>query len=158
MAFPFMQLFNTRKTITEWNKLDRDGRQDEVWGILDYVVGALSPAGMSSDESDEDASGKALYVIKPTPWRDPYVTELLRHVDNDLNKTNGFGGRRPGNAFRTRQWRPGVQSSARQAPARLPINFYDQRWYDDLSVRDKRELRAGDAVELPGIDEARYSR
>ncbi|KAK2465174.1 hypothetical protein APHAL10511_002805 [Amanita phalloides] len=148
-------LFDTRKSITEWNRLDGDGNADEAWCVLDYAVSTLTSAGMSSDESDKDTKGNTVYSIKPTPWRSSYVTEMLRHVDNDLNKTNGFGNRWQGNAPRTRVWRPGSQPSGRQAPPRLPINFYDRHWYDDLSVRDRRELQAGDAVPLPAIDRAR---
>lgn len=152
-----MQLYSSRKTIADWNRLDRDGNPDEAWNILDYVVSTLSPAGMSSDESDRDNSGKTVYVIKPTSWRSRYLTELLRLIDEDRNKTNGFGGRRRGNAPRTRVWRPGTSASQRQAPPHLPINFYDAGWYDMLSSRDQRELQVADAVELPIIDQVRYS-
>ena len=152
-----MQLYSSRKTITEWNRLDHDGNPDEPWNVLDNVVSALSPAGMSSDESDRDGSGKMVYVIKPTSWRSRYLTELLRHVDEDRNKTNGFGDRRRGNGPRTRVWRPGTHASQRQAPPHLPINFYDKGWYGMLSDRDKWELGVADAVELPIIDQVRYS-
>ena len=126
-----------------------------AWATLDYVVDTLTAAGMSSDESDNDSSGKAEYVVKRMPWRSRYLTELLRHIDKDRNKTNGFGGRRRGNAPRSRAWQPGARSSKREAPPYLPKNFYDEVWYENLSGRDKRELQTAAAVELPAIDEAR---
>lgn len=136
--------------------LDRSGKLDEVWAVLDYVVDTLSPAGMSSDESEADTPGK-IYVIKPVPWRSHYLTELLRHIDEDRNKKNGFGNRSRGNAPRSRVWRAGAHASAREAPPRLPINFYDEGWYGMLSERDERELQAADEVQLPMIDRVRCS-
>ena len=48
-----------------------------AWATLDYVVDTLTAVGMSSDESDNDSSGKTEYVIKRMPWRSRYLTELL---------------------------------------------------------------------------------
>jgi hypothetical protein len=142
-------LYDTRKKITEFNRLNRDGNLDMAWATLDYVVDTLTTVGMSSDESDNDSSGKTEYVIQRMPWRSRYLTELLRHIDKDRNKTNGLGGRRRGNAPRSRVWLPGARESTREAPPRLPINFYDKVWYNNLSRRDERELQAADEVEPP---------
>ena len=150
-------MFDTRKKITEGNRLNRDGNPDMAWATLDYVVDTLTAMGMSSDESDNGSSAKTSdYVIKRMPWRSRYLTELLRHIDKDRNKTNGLGSRCRGNAPRSRVWLPGAPASTREAPPRLPLNFYDKAWYDNLSRRDERELQAADEVELPAIDEARY--
>jgi hypothetical protein len=150
------QLYDTRKKITEFNQLNHDGNLDMAWATLDYVVDTLTAVGMSSDESDNDRSGKTEYVTKRMPWRSCYLTELLRHIDKDCNKTNGLGGRRRGNAPWSRVWLPGARASTREAPPCLPINFYDEVWYGNLSRRDERELQAADEVELPAIDEAQY--
>lgn len=150
-----LQLFDTRKTVTERNRSDADGYIDEAWDTLDFVVGALSRAGMSSDESETDASGQKEYVVKIMPWRSRDVTHLLRIVDDDRNTSNGFGDARPGNAPRKRTVQRPRSVAARQAPSGLPLNFYDPVWYQGLSKSDKRALNVQDTVELPTIDQVR---
>ena len=121
--------------------------------MLDTAVNILHHAGMSSDESETDHSGQKVYVVKKMPWRSEVVTCMIRLIDEDRNTTNGFGNRRPGNAPRTRIVRRRASISNREAPPRLPLNFYDRTWYDGLRTKEKHELKAGDLFDLPCIDE-----
>jgi len=118
--------------------------------VLDTAVNLLNHAGTSSDESETDNSGRKVYYIKKMPWRSEVVTAAMRFIDKDRNKT---GDRSPGNAPRTRLSRRRGNISSRQAPPGLPINFYHQTWYEGLLPREKRELKAIEPFDLPGIDD-----
>lgn len=86
------------------------------------------------------------------PWRSEVVTAAMRFIDKDRNETTG-NSRRPGNAPRTRLPRRRGNISGREAPPGLPINFYHKTWYDGLLPREKRELKAIEPFDLPGIDD-----
>ncbi len=112
------------------------------------MVTQLGAGGMSSDESDTDESGKEMYRIKRLPWRNPKIVEYMEAIDADYNDINAYGHRRAGNPRRTRI-RDGTVESSRDAIKGYPVNFYDKRWYDDLSARQRIALEATPEVPLP---------
>lgn len=135
------------------NATDMDGNANEVWSDLQMVVDKLQPDGMSSDESEPEERGKpTTYLVRRMAWRNKQITKMLKIIDGDRNITNAYGNRRSGNPPRARVRRGGWETR-REAPPGLPINFYDDKWYQALSNGDKRSLRAEESVELREIED-----
>lgn len=127
---------------------------DQNWHAIFEMIDHLSPAGMSSDESDRGASGQRIYLVKKRAWRSSALVQYLNLVDNDRNTTNGYGNTRSGNPPRTRIRRSGNPTvSERGAVPGLPLNFYDKTWYSVLSRRDKRDLGAKEEMMLPELED-----
>jgi hypothetical protein len=108
---------------------------------------------MSSDESsneDPNSSRKAC-VIKSVTWRSEDLIPYLQMIDNDFNRFNRYGNRKPGNPFRDRVRLPGTKASERPAITGLPMNFYDKTWYANLSNSDIRFLQAKPELLFPVI-------
>ena len=108
---------------------------------------------MSSDESsneDLNSSRKACF-IKLVPWRNEELIPYLQLIDNDFNRLNRYGNRKPGNPFRDRVRVRGMKTSERPAIAGLPKNFYDKTWYANLSNNDIRFLQAKPDLRFPVI-------
>jgi len=144
----------TRKDITVGNRVAPDGTVHDTWDTLFYIVDTLTIAGMSSDESDTNESNRPIYRVKRRAWRSKALTRYLILVDHDQNKTNAYGNIRSGNPPRTRVRHSNNALSVRDPPTNLPINFYNEDWYSGLTNKQKRDLAAKDAVELPEVVEA----
>lgn len=126
---------------------------DDVWHFLWLVASKLDLGGMSSDESNDDRTSRK-HFVKSVPWRNEELLPYLQRIDNDFNRLNTYGNRRPGNPFRDRVRLPGMKSSTlRPAIRGLPINFYDKTWYADLSNSDIRYLQAKPELQFPVIVE-----
>jgi len=125
---------------------------DGAWDTLFQTVETLTAAGMSSDESDVDGSQKPIFWVKKLVWRDKGLTDYMKLVDRDHNTTNAYGNRRAGNPPRTRVRRHRNPQSNRDPPIGLPINFYDEVWYQGLTRRQKNDLKPKQAVVLPAIE------
>ena len=103
---------------------------------------------MSSDESDLDTDGRKVYFVKRVGWRPGVLTRRMMVIDWDRNVTTAYNNTNPGNPPRLRKWRNNATETARNALPGLPINFYDPDWYNRLTDRQKKEIRAAPAVEL----------
>lgn len=153
------QLFTIRKDITEGHVTGADANSAAAWKAMDDMLTFLTPAGMSSDESDtaEGSNTMAIparqqFIAKNIPWRSKEVSNLVRIIDRDRNTTNGLGNARPGNVLRDRTRRRFAPNSRRDAPPGLPINYYDKQWFAGLEGRDKRGLKPSKEVALPTIE------
>ena len=113
------------------------------WEFLSQLAVRLGANGASSDESSTE---KHKYVIKILRWRNSKLIPYLKIIDRDINRSNGLGKNLPGNAPRHRIRLPGATLSEGQAPAGLPLNFYDQTWLAGLSEMEKLFLEAGPPV------------
>jgi hypothetical protein len=105
------------------------------------VLDALGAGGISSDESDIDDSGRAVYRTKNMGWRAKDILKKLMEIDCDRNTTNAYGNTRAGNPPRVRKRRDRLETSRKAIPG-LPLNFYDSNWYAGLTPGQKRELGA----------------
>ena len=75
------KLFKTRQEITLGNRMAPDGTVDEAWDTLFQAVDTLTAGGMSSDDSDVDESGRAIFLVKKRLWRNKGLTEFLKIID-----------------------------------------------------------------------------
>ena len=108
----------------------------------------LGMAGMSLDESQVEADGRAYYAVKQRAWRSRAVLARLKFIDSQMNKTNAYGGIRPGNAPRKRVRIQGALSSDRDPPTGCPQNYYSceflsnlsNRAYNALEMKEKKDL------------------
>jgi hypothetical protein len=92
-------------------------------------------------------------LVNKRAWRAKSLTKLLKIVDKDVNTTNAYGNTRAGNPPRTRVRRHRNTTSIRDPPTNLPINYYNDIWYDGLTNRQKRDLGAKDAKDIPEISD-----
>lgn len=99
---------------------------------------------MSADESDGGKPMKRFYVISPE-WRSTALAGFLWRLDviHATQRVPKVGHNRiRGNPPRTRIYpTPPSIDKAVVAPAGLPINCYNQTWYDSLHDEEKRALR-----------------
>jgi hypothetical protein len=56
-------MFDVRLEITLSNRTGANGQIDQAWDSLYQVVDALGAQGMSSDESDNDETGRKAYIL-----------------------------------------------------------------------------------------------
>ena len=127
-----------------WRK---EGKQ-RLYGIIWIAYWRLGAGGMSSDESDLDTDGRKVYFVKRVGWRPGVLTRRMMVIDWDRNVTTAYNNTNPGNPPRLRKRRNNATETARNALPGLPINFYDPDWYNRLTDRQKKEIRAAPAVEL----------
>ena len=105
------------------------------------MLDALGAGGISSDESNIDDSGHAVYQTKTMEWHARDILRKLTDIDSDHNMTNAYGNTRAGNPPRFQKRRDRLATSRKAIPG-LPINFYDSNWYAGLTPGQKRELAA----------------
>jgi hypothetical protein len=108
---------------------------------------------MSSDESSDEVlnNSRKACVIKSVAWRSDKLIPYLQMIDQDFNRFNRYGNRKPGNPFRDRVRIPGTKATERPAITGLPKNFYDKTWYANLSNNDIRFLQAKPELLFPVI-------
>lgn len=122
-----------------------------IWDHLDNILEILGAGGMSSDESEVDADGRKVYFAKKLGWRRHGLSSRMIVIDQDRNVKTAYNNTRPGNPPRIRKRRQNPTETARNAMPGLPLNFYDQDWYGQLTERQRNELRAASVVELYDI-------
>lgn len=145
------QTFATRFDISEQHlEDDEDDEEHAAWAQNRMIVATLGADGMSSDESSREDGGQMVYWVKRLKWRAKIVSDNLLKIDSDRNTTNGYGNTRSGNPPRVRKRRnvQQMRDSVRNAPPRLPVNFYDASWYSALTTSQKRDLGAVEMAEL----------
>jgi hypothetical protein len=91
------QTFDVRLEITLSNRMGANGQIDQTWDSLYQVVDALGAQGMSSDETDDDETGRKVYIPRRKVWRNKDITNILRVIDRDRNTANCYGNTRAGN-------------------------------------------------------------
>lgn len=101
---------------------------------------ALGAAGMSSDESEIE-DGQKVYFSKKMSWRKRELVSRMTTIERDRNFSNCYGNV-SGNSPRARKRRLNATETSRKAPPGLPINFYDEGWYEGLNERQKEALGA----------------
>lgn len=113
------------------------------------MVDLLGTEGMSSDESTNDGQGSCLVVRKD--WRHPNLIRLLKWLDQNRQKLTAYGNRKPGARRHRRLRYPNgrAPTSLRKPLARLPINFYNEVWYNGLTTAQQKDLQAGPPQALP---------
>lgn len=131
-------------TITLSNTEDAQNNVDENWAFLHTVVRMLGPEGMSSDESEVEEPGKRLPYKKCRArkrlWRAKELDPYLVLIDAERNYKNAFGNDLPGTKPRVRERSRRRPSMNSRVPPYLPFNFYDRKWYDGLTEKNKQEL------------------
>ncbi|PPR03096.1 hypothetical protein CVT26_004615 [Gymnopilus dilepis] len=127
-----------------------DGMHEDAkrWIDRHKINEALGIEGTSSDETDPYDSDA--YYVHRLKWRNRDMARKMRSTDAARRTTNEYGNNRPGNKPRTRKRQMGDHSkeSCRKVPAGLPVNCYDEGWYNGLSPQKQRALRAKPALEL----------
>ncbi|KAF8949603.1 hypothetical protein BDZ97DRAFT_1935152 [Flammula alnicola] len=139
---------DTRSRITVQNGLVQKGEGKIVWDHFDTILEKLGAGGMSSDESDVDDDGQRVYWVKKMSWRRKGLTARMVWIDKDRNTTTAYNNIRPGNPPRNRKRRINATETSRTAIPGLPINFYEEEWYNRLSEVQKSEINAAPAFEL----------
>lgn len=93
------------------------------------MVHLLGTDGQSSDESDGET-----YVVREQAWRGGNVGRLLQYIDTTRKKQNKteFGRNRAGAQSRVRIRPIHPPPSQRKAKSGLPVNFYNEVWYNAL--------------------------
>ncbi|KAG6913490.1 hypothetical protein DXG01_006477, partial [Tephrocybe rancida] len=132
------------RTATCGNQLFEKDSNKTLWKNLLSLLNETPASLMSSDESDGSS-----YTVIVKPWRDDKLTEIFKFIDQHRPTTNGFGGNRPGNPFRTRIRHNGARESKIQATAELPQNFYKPTWLLSLKAHEERLLNAKQDFPLP---------
>lgn len=140
-----------------------DGSLDEAWKFLFSLVETLGREGASSDESEaEDGKvgtkfGPKFCRVKERAWRAKWIDEYLVLIDSDRNVTNAYGNYRAGNRPRIRVRPARKISDSHWVPPGLPLNFYDEGWYNSLNLTQKKKLGAVAAVPIVSIQKDRYT-
>jgi len=124
------------------------GEAKIIWDHLDSILETLGAGGMSSDESDLDTDGRKVYFMKRVSWHPRVLTHRMMVIDRDRNVTTAYNNTNPGNPPRLCKRRNNATEMVRNALPGLPINFYDPDWYNGLTDRQKKEIRAAPAVAL----------
>ncbi|KAF8950169.1 hypothetical protein BDZ97DRAFT_1771677 [Flammula alnicola] len=142
------EIFETRSIITVQNVMAQRGEAKIIWEHLDSILETLGAGGMSSDESELEADGRKVYFVKRMGWRRRALTGRMTMIDRDRNVTTAYNNTRAGNPPRLRKQRNNPAETTRNALPGLPLNFYDQDWYNQLTDRQTKEIGAAPAVEL----------
>ncbi|PPQ97546.1 LOW QUALITY PROTEIN: hypothetical protein CVT26_002331 [Gymnopilus dilepis] len=146
------ELFNTRCDINiEHLPEDLAGPLAEStkrWIDCYTINEAFGIEGTSSDETDSYDSDA--YHVHSLKWRNWDLAKKLKTTDSARRTTNAYGNSRPGNRphIRKRRSREDSKESSRKVPTGLPINCYEESWYNGLSSKKKRELQAKPAFKL----------
>ena len=139
-----LQLFNARLMICE---AGAQGSNNEAWQTLHLMVDTLGIDGNSSDETDDED-----YTVRTKDWRSADVKTLLEYIDHNRKTSNAHGNTLPGNRPRRRVRRRHPPPSTHEPVAALPLNFYDQTWYDSLTEIQQVQLGAMDTIDLPVVE------
>jgi hypothetical protein len=121
------------------------------WPPYTNVIAELGPEGISSDETDEDASTDSLKIFRriDKPWRAQYFSNLFEELDAKRSRLTAMGQPIIGNRPRLR----GVGSNKRNQIAKdsLPMNFYSAEWLNLQHDWCRKSLieRAKPDYELP---------
>jgi hypothetical protein len=109
---------------------------------------------MSSDESDNNSSGKLEsfrlgFHVKKMPWRRDIIKELQLLGDERMQSKAVFHhkGSKPAPRIRL----PDRPRSTREAPKQLPRFFYNNDWFSSLDSWEKRRL-AVPSVKFPWLN------
>jgi hypothetical protein len=108
------------------------------------MIKALGPAGMSSDESEGEASTEVLkFKVKGLKWRSQELTTFLHQVD-ELPTSNSENV----NQFPpSRERVPGdIDSVGRPAVPELNQNLYDADWLRQQDDRTRLELKVQETL------------
>ncbi|SJL18636.1 uncharacterized protein ARMOST_22233 [Armillaria ostoyae] len=140
-------LLENRREICQDNIKRQDRSIDPAWERAAWAVNTLGAGGMSSDDSETDEDGPT-FRVKIMEWRSPEIVPILDVIDADYNGLNAYGNRRAGNPQRTRT-REGGTLSVRPPIKALPLTFYAADWYNSLSSRMQRALKATVPIPLP---------
>lgn len=110
------------------------------------IVMRLGVDGMSSDESEVDASNFKTYKIRVKTWRNPHLTDYLRVLDalHRRSRTNPVTGSSQGAEVHRR--RISTDKSKRGAVRRLLLCAYNPTWLEGLTEFDREQLAPTDEV------------
>ena len=115
------------------------------------MVDKLGQAGMSSDESELDNTGRPCYTVKRRVWRSAEVQACLEGIDKFANRSAADGRIRPGNQPRQRIRTRAAKASQRDPPIGCPKNYYTAEFLSDLTDRAYMELDVKAEKVLPEI-------
>ena len=147
-----VQLFNSRRDITNELRHEPASDQTKAWKILFWMVESLGSQGMSSDESDPEdrrVGRRGPKTVRQREWRSDEVMELLIFIDEHKKQVGPSGGALPGTEPRKRRRLLTAPVSDWRAIAQLPINFYRADWLNGLSEEDIKALEPQTAITLP---------
>lgn len=139
------------------NLYNADGSIKPEWRFMLSLMEHLGRDGTSEDETEpeEGSMGNVSKVCRVLEliWRSKDLIKYLKLIDRDRNVRNIYGNYHAGNRPRTRLRHPRHSSAIKHVPVGLPINFYDEAWYNSLSPYVKASLAPVAAVKLMEFEE-----
>lgn len=147
MYYFLLKLYDDRREICLGNLRNPDGTVDQGWRVSLDMITSLGPAGMSSDESDW-IDNQRVYRVRKRNWLSREVKEHLMVIDENRNRTNGYGGARAGNQPRHRIRASNAKTSKRDPTVGCPKNFYSKEYRAGRTNLEYRALRMTRNVDL----------
>lgn len=123
--------------------------QTLAWTYAHDVIETLGPEGMSSDESDGGSDDESFTRPRYMEWRVDDVDNMMDAVDKVSQGVSAH--------FTTTGPKPLTRVMARKRsrrvdPRGLPRPLYDNRWYEALSLQQKKEVGASSCfVQFPDL-------
>lgn len=120
-------------------KKDQGAKDRFIWEWLLHVIELLGEGGMSSDESEVDAAGQAVYRVNTMPWRRDMSKEM-DILDSQRKEAHLFSKKGSKPLGRTRKG--DVGESRRPEIQALPKILYNQEWLKGLPriIKDDFEI------------------
>jgi hypothetical protein len=120
----------------------------EEWGKFIDIVDMLGIAGMSSDETETEATRDNLKTVRrrQKDWHSSELSRFFESVDR-MHKPHARGNK----PYRRLPSKGDREPTVTNAVCRLPINFYRTTWYWSLHKVDREELDAKEEMPLPNL-------
>lgn len=161
---PFLQLRHVKTRIsprsavpmTPCNKIDLYFKENPIfWAEVQRLLESLGDKGMSSDETDSEASRSGYKVVRrvPLPWLCDEVPMLWKEVEAFHIARQAHRPRRSNKPI-PRIFEAFHRSSTCHAVAGLPKNFYNSIWWTSLHDGQQLFMEPKGPTELP--DRAQY--
>jgi len=127
---------------------DLKAENPEAWGAYIDVVDMLSAAGMSSDETETEATRNKLKVVRrhQKNWRSPDLSRFFESVDQ-RHKPRAQGNK----PYQRLPSKGDREPKDYKAVRGLPQNFYRATWYWSLHQVDRKGLNAKEEMTLPDL-------
>lgn len=139
-----LQTFHRRIQMGE----DLKPENPKAWRAYIDVVDMVGAAGMSSDETETEASRDNLKVVRrhEKNWRSPDLSRFFESVDQK-HKPRARGNK----PYRRLPSKGDREPTDSKAVSGLPINFYRATWYWSLHHVDRQDLDAKEEMPLPDL-------
>ena len=144
-----LQTLERRRKIAEKNR----HRDPDTWDTIKRIINRLDVDGMSGDETDTPLGVNPKIVRRVAlPWISTTITDLLHAVESYAPATYEENMSVPiGNTSLPRLVAATRTAQNSVAIARLPRNWYDDRWYKANSSSARTFLDARADFEVPSL-------